>query len=357
MTSPSFTPASLAGVPDVTPETYAPVSTERPRSFAAARVTVTVVTPRNAGLRPSRRSSMTGSCPRDRDGEADVLRRLRVRDRRVDPEHLAVGVEERAARVARVDGRVGLEHADERRAGVGVDRAVRAGDDPPGHAQPAFERERVADRDDLVADLSGVGVAELDAREPDAVDLEHGEVGRRVGADDLRRLRVAVGERHLDLVRTLGDVVVGDDVAVVGDHEAGARSTVPRAGPVVRRDRDDRRLRLLDDRGDVGLAADHGRGAADDRRGRRGRVHDRRRLPAVVEREQHTARDERADQATDDRAEEETPTQAARTGAGVGSGGRPRADGRVVGDVAHTTAFARGRGETVTRGVRFHPQR
>ena len=109
------------------------------------------------------------------------------------------------------------------------------GDDPAGHAEPALERERVADRDDLVADLSGVGVAELDAsarpmpstlRTARSVD---GSVPTIFAGFD-----VAVGERHLDLVGTLGDVVVRDDVAVVGDHEAGAGSAVARAGPVVR---------------------------------------------------------------------------------------------------------------------------
>ena len=84
---------------------------------------------------------------------------------------------------------------------LGLDVAVQTGDDPARHAEPAFERERVADRDDVVADLHGVGVAELDGREVGAFDLEHGEVAAGRGAEHLRRELRAVGEVRLDLRR------------------------------------------------------------------------------------------------------------------------------------------------------------
>ena len=136
----------------------------------------------------------------DADREADVLRLRRVGDRGVDPDDLAVGVHERTTRVARVDGGVGLQHAVERRGRSSVATVpVRAGDDALGDAQPALERERVADRDDLVADLQRVGVAELDRRQARRVDLQHREVGRRVVPEERRGLRRPVGERDLDL--------------------------------------------------------------------------------------------------------------------------------------------------------------
>ena len=63
------------------------------------------------------------------------------------------------------------------------DRPVQRADDAAGHG--GLEAERRADRDDLLADVEVVGVA--DRRRGQAADvlgLDHGEVGHRVGADD-----------------------------------------------------------------------------------------------------------------------------------------------------------------------------
>ena len=69
---------------------------------------------------------------------------------------------------------------------------------------------------------TAVGVRELDVGQGLAgVDLEHGEVGVRIGADHLRRQLAAVihGDRNL---AGIGDhVVVGRDVAVLVEDEAG----------------------------------------------------------------------------------------------------------------------------------------
>ncbi len=72
-------------------------------------------------------------------------------------------------------------------------------------------------------DLRGVAQADLD--EIVGLHLEHGDVRRGVGADDLSLEIVAVLQRHGDLARVLDDVRVRDDVAVlrVEDHPgAGA---------------------------------------------------------------------------------------------------------------------------------------
>ena len=62
----------------------------------------------------------------------------------------------------------------------------------------------------LVADLVGI-------------DLEQREVDRRVGPEQLRLDRLAVlAEAHAVPARGLDDMVVGDDVALVVDHEARA---------------------------------------------------------------------------------------------------------------------------------------
>src|SRR3954453_4634246 len=90
----------------------------------------------------------------DRDGEADAdvaVTAAAGLDLRVDPDHAAGGVEQRAAGVARVDRGVGLDDAVDLEAVRRLDRALRGGDD--ARRERALEAERVADRDRRVADL------------------------------------------------------------------------------------------------------------------------------------------------------------------------------------------------------------
>ena len=84
------------------------------------------------------------------------------------------------------------------------------------------DAERVADRQHDVADLHRVGVAEHERRQVLRVDLHDREVGRGVGADDLRGERAVVGQLDLDVVDTLHDMVVGQDVAILARDDAGA---------------------------------------------------------------------------------------------------------------------------------------
>src|SRR3954453_22663164 len=130
-----------------------------------------------------------------RDGEAVSVAAARVAlDLRVDPDHVAVRVEQRAARVAVVDRRVGLDRARDREVVRRVDRAVERADD--AGRDRALEAERAPDRDDAVADLHGVRVGELERVELalGGVDPYDRDVGRAVCADDLRPRGLAVGE-------------------------------------------------------------------------------------------------------------------------------------------------------------------
>ena len=110
--------------------------------------------------------------------------------------------------------------------------------------------------------IAATGVADLRRRSPSraasgvqvealGVDLQQGDVGERVEADDLGLDLVAVGELDVDLVRLVqragrgagrlgvGDHVgVGEDLAVVGDHEARALTAAAAAAA------EDRRRRL-----------------------------------------------------------------------------------------------------------------
>ncbi len=140
----------------------------------------------------------------------------------VQPEHVAGGVEQRPARVAGVDRRVGLDRAGDR-------VVVRRGDAPADRADDAGRRgprqaERAADRHHRVTDLRGRGVGQRDRMQLGGGDVhaDHGHVGRRVGADHLRRGRLAVLELDRHLGRLVDDVLVGEDVAGLVIDDAGA---------------------------------------------------------------------------------------------------------------------------------------
>src|SRR5690606_5259008 len=84
--------------------------------------------------------------------------------------------------------------------------------------------QRAANRHDRLAGAQRVGVAQRHDGGHLGVDLDDRQVGARVGADELAGYRRAVSEDHAQLVAALDDVVVGDDVAVFADDEAGARA-------------------------------------------------------------------------------------------------------------------------------------
>ena len=68
-----------------------------------------------------------------------------------------------------------------------------------------------------------VAVAERGGGQVVGVDLEHGEVGAGIGADDLGLELPPVEQPHRHLVGAVHHVIVGEDVAVLADDEAGAR--------------------------------------------------------------------------------------------------------------------------------------
>ena len=118
----------------------------------------------------------------DRDGEpeADSC------DGGVDSDHVAVSVRERSARVARVEGRVGLDHVLDDSAGrarAHRQRAAERGHHARGHR--ACEAVRVPDRDDELADAEVLRVPEHRRREAVSFGPQHGEVRERVRPDDL----------------------------------------------------------------------------------------------------------------------------------------------------------------------------
>ena len=129
-----------------------------------------------------------------------------------------------------VDRGVGLDRVRDREVVRRLDLPVQRADDPAGHG--FLETERRSDRDRSVADRDVVGVAEAERDEQRArrVDVNHGEIGRRIGADDRRLVSRAVPELHRDRRRTVDDVLVRDDVSLrVVDEPRALRALGVRA--------------------------------------------------------------------------------------------------------------------------------
>ena len=159
---------------------------------------------------------------RDRKADADGAAGARE-DGRVDADELALHVHQCAARVAGVDGGVGLD--EELVIADAHPRAGQSRDDPARHR--LSHAERVADGQHEITHLERIGVGECQRRQllVGNLDLQDGKVGAFVGQQHLRLELTLVGKCHLDVGRVGDDMVVGDDQAIgINDH-AGAQRT------------------------------------------------------------------------------------------------------------------------------------
>ena len=171
----------------------------------------------------------------DRDREADALVRAgRALDLRVDADHASAGVEERAAGVAAIDLRVGLDRVrdGEPARREGVDRAPRRRDHADG--QGALLAEGASDRGDRLADDDLRGVPERHGLQAvvGGPDADHSDVAEEVPSDHAAADPLAVRELDVHRLGTLDvrprlrgvrdDVRVREDHAVAVDDEARA---------------------------------------------------------------------------------------------------------------------------------------
>ncbi len=194
-----------------------------------------------------------------RDGEANagIVAGVGL-DQRVDADELAVLVNQRAAGVAGVDGRVGLNEVRvngiaRRRTGAGAaavtvtiavtvaaaaigagriaDDLRTAGGRHDARCDGLLKAERAADGHNPLADGQLVGIGELDGGKAAGIaQLHHGNVAAGIGADDIRVVLLTV-DGDLQRVGIFDNVVVRDDVAVLGKHDAAAeRAFGERAG-------------------------------------------------------------------------------------------------------------------------------
>ena len=179
---------------------------------------------------------LLGGVDRDREADADVAARWPPDSIcELIPITAPVGVDQRAAGVAGVDRGVGLDRVGDREPVRGAD--LRAGPrrrsrrSPCGRARTGC-RSRPPGRRPRPRPRSRRARAAASASAP-GVDLEHGDVGRRVGAEHLGVVGLAVlaAERDRDLVGAVDDVGVGEDVAVRRRSRTRSRSRCrPRRG-------------------------------------------------------------------------------------------------------------------------------
>ena len=125
----------------------------------------------------------------DRNGEADPDAPAAGRkDRAVDTNHLANGVDERAAGVARIDRGVCLNHVDVDPRPLALRRQIssRSADNPDRHTRLRVgedEAVRIADGDRPLSDHQVARRSEWCDGKVSGVDLEHGEIVGLVDAD------------------------------------------------------------------------------------------------------------------------------------------------------------------------------
>ena len=132
----------------------------------------------------------------------------------VNAYQLTLCVEQRAARVTGVNGRIvlyGLYRAGERVAHVALKRGYNA----LSYRVGKYAAAGVADCDYGFTDLQVSGRTDLDCLKRLILDLQHRDIGARVGTHQSGLDLVAAGEQNLVVVAVLDDVIVGQYVAVV----------------------------------------------------------------------------------------------------------------------------------------------
>ena len=127
-------------------------------------------------------------------------------------------------------GRVGLDQAAQPEALGNLDVASDGTDDAAGDGIRVAVG--VADGDDRFADHQIVAAAEFDKRQLAAgVDLQHGQILARIGADDPGLELPAVAEDRLDALDALDDVGIGHDDSHPHGRRSRTRGRRPAAGP------------------------------------------------------------------------------------------------------------------------------
>src|SRR5882724_5251074 len=159
------------------------------------------------------------------DSEADSGGRASGRiNGGIDANYFTVGVDERAAGVAAIDGRIGLNGFVDERGLAGLHGTAQGADD--ASCERGLEPQRIADGENFLAHLQCGGVAE---REGDkflslGINLDQSDVVALVGADELRGVVRLVTQNDFDGLSAFDNVKVCEDIAAGIDDKSGARA-------------------------------------------------------------------------------------------------------------------------------------
>ena len=141
-------------------------------------------------------------------------------DLRIDSNHFTFHVEQRTARIARIDRHVGLDEGHEiflrQRAPLGADDTCR---------HRILETEGRANGHDPVANPQPARITQRHPRQSARIDLEERHVGARIGTDQARGEFALVGELDDDLVGPLDHMGIGEDIAVSRNDETRPERT------------------------------------------------------------------------------------------------------------------------------------
>jgi len=156
------------------------------------------------------------------DGNGEANASVQPFNHGVDPDDFAIQIDQRAAAVAR------------KYFGIGLDKilvGIMLEDAPLGanvaHRDRVVEFKGGADGKHEFAHPRGVGIAESGGRQSAGLDLHQRNVGLGIQALDLALESAAILQTDDDLVRIFNDVVIGQDVTVGRNDDAGAFTREP----------------------------------------------------------------------------------------------------------------------------------
>src|SRR5262249_13374249 len=138
---------------------------------------------------------------------------------RVDANHLALQIEQRPARVAGVDRRVGLDHVEEIWALATIlawllNRPAKRAHDTRADSWPPRKCQRVADRNHPVANRKCTSIAKCRKWEIIPGDLYDSKIGVRISAEQLGREDPPIGQRDDKLISALHHMVIRENMTL-----------------------------------------------------------------------------------------------------------------------------------------------
>ena len=148
----------------------------------------------------------------------------------VDAHQTTIQIHQRTARIARVDGSVGLYEVfvpfDTQAA------APESADDATGHG--LVEPKRVADGHDKVAHPQTARIGKTDLDKFIGVNFQYRQIHLGIAANHGRVQQPAVRQGHVDVVGTLHNMIVGDDISPIRihHHTAAGAARLPVTLPV-----------------------------------------------------------------------------------------------------------------------------